>query len=175
MTARSLKPCFLLAAPLVALGFMPITGKALGISPLIGILMLMGIAAKNSILLVEHALVAEKERRMSRFEALLDAARKRARPIVMTSIAMGVGMLPIALGIGADAETRAPMAIAVIGGLISSTVLSLVSMPVVHTFMDDFQRFLGRHLSRLLVERSDADRQAATATLAKDPDHAYPV
>ncbi|TPL86051.1 efflux RND transporter permease subunit [Mesorhizobium sp. B2-3-12] len=158
-----------------ALGFMLIAGKALGISPLIGILMLMGIAAKNSILLVEYALVAQKERGMSRFEALLDAARKRARPIVMTSIAMGVGMLPIALGIGADAETRAPMAIAVIGGLISSTVLSLVYVPVVYTFMDDMQRFLGRHLGRLLVERSDADRQAATATPAKDPDHAYPV
>ena len=109
---------------------------------------------------------------MSRFEALLDAARKRARPIVMTSIAMGAGMLPIALGIGADAETRAPMAIAVIGGLISSTVLSLVYVPVVYTFMDDIQRFLGRHLGRLLVERSDA--LAATATPAKDHQgHAY--
>ncbi|WP_244661792.1 efflux RND transporter permease subunit [Mesorhizobium huakuii] len=159
-----------------ALGFMLMTGKALGISPLIGILMLMGIAAKNSILLVEYALVAEKERGMSRLDALLDAARKRARPIVMTSIAMGAGMLPIALGIGADAETRAPMAIAVIGGLISSTVLSLVYVPVVYTFMDDIQRFLGRHLARLLVERSDPDSQTATATPAKDhPGHVYPV
>ncbi|BAV46616.1 Cobalt-zinc-cadmium resistance protein CzcA [Mesorhizobium loti] len=159
-----------------ALGFMLIAGKALGISPLIGILMLMGIAAKNSILLVEYALVAEKERGMSRFDALLDAARKRARPIVMTSIAMGAGMLPIALGIGADAETRSPMAIAVIGGLISSTVLSLVYVPVVYTFMDDIQRFLGRYLSRLLVERSDPDSQTATATPAKDhPGHVYPV
>jgi HAE1 family hydrophobic/amphiphilic exporter-1 len=155
---------------------MLLTGKALGISPLIGILMLMGIAAKNSILLVEYALVAEKERDMSRFEALLDAARKRARPIVMTSIAMGAGMVPIALGIGADAETRAPMAIAVIGGLISSTALSLVYVPVVYTFMDDIQRFLGRHLGRLLVDRSDADSQAATATPVKDdPGHACPV
>ena len=113
---------------------------------------------------------------MSRFDALLDAARKRARPIVMTSIAMGAGMLPIALGIGADAETRAPMAIAVIGGLISSTVLSLVYVPVVYTFMDDIQRFLGRHLARLLVEQSDPDSQTATATPAKDhPGHVYPV
>ncbi|GLS39901.1 acriflavine resistance protein B [Mesorhizobium tianshanense] len=140
-----------------ALGFMLITGKALGISPLIGLLMLMGIAAKNSILLVEYALIAERERGMSRFEALIDAARKRARPIVMTSIAMGAGMLPIALGIGADAETRAPMAIAVIGGLLSSTVLSLIYVPVVYTFMDDIQRLLSRHLRKLLVERSDAE------------------
>ncbi|SFT53374.1 efflux RND transporter permease subunit [Mesorhizobium sp. YR577] len=135
-----------------ALGFLLIAGKALGLSALIGLLMLMGIAAKNSILLVEYALIAEKERGMSRIEALLDAARKRARPIVMTSIAMGAGMLPIALGIGADAETRAPMAIAVVGGLLSSTVLSLVYVPVVYTFMDDIQRFLGRHLGKLLVE-----------------------
>jgi HAE1 family hydrophobic/amphiphilic exporter-1 len=133
-----------------ALGFLLLTGNALGISALIGLLMLMGIAAKNSILLVEYALVAEKQRGMSRGEALLDAARKRARPIVMTSIAMGAGMLPIALGIGADAETRAPMAIAVIGGLLSSTVLSLVYVPVVYTFLDDVQRVLGRLLGKLL-------------------------
>ncbi|MET3579345.1 HAE1 family hydrophobic/amphiphilic exporter-1 [Mesorhizobium robiniae] len=143
-----------------ALGFMLITGKALGLSTLIGLLMLMGIAAKNSILLVEYALIAERERGMSRFEALIDAARKRARPIVMTSIAMGAGMLPIALGIGADAETRAPMAIAVIGGLISSTLLSLVYVPVVYTFMDDIQRLLSRHLRKLLVEGSGADEAA---------------
>ncbi|NGN41401.1 efflux RND transporter permease subunit [Mesorhizobium sp. CGMCC 1.15528] len=140
-----------------ALGFLLIAGKALGLSALIGLLMLMGIAAKNSILLVEYALIAEKERGMSRIEALLDAARKRARPIVMTSIAMGAGMLPIALGIGADAETRAPMAIAVVGGLLSSTVLSLVYVPVVYTLMDDIQRFLGRHLGKLLVEKPNGE------------------
>ncbi|WP_246674082.1 efflux RND transporter permease subunit [Mesorhizobium sp. B4-1-1] len=156
-----------------ALGFLLVTGKALGIWPLIGILMLMGIAAKNSILLVEYALVAEKEHDMSRFVALLDAARKRARPIVVTSIAMGAGMLPIALGIGADAETRAPMAIAVIGGLISSTVLSLVYLLVVYTFMDDIQGFLARHLGKLLVEAPGATGQAGTATPAKDPANAY--
>jgi hydrophobe/amphiphile efflux-1 (HAE1) family protein len=137
-----------------ALGFLLVTGKALGVSALIGLLMLMGIAAKNSILLVEYALNAEQERGMSRIEALLDAARKRARPIVMTSIAMGAGMLPIALGIGADAETRAPMAIAVIGGLLSSTVLSLVYVPVVYTFLDDVQRMLGRLLGKLLPEET---------------------
>ena len=127
--------------------------------------MLMGIAAKNSILLVEYALIAERERGLSRFEALIDAARKRARPIVMTTIAMGAGMLPIALGIGADAEFRAPMAIAVIGGLLSSTVLSLVYVPVVYTFMDDIQRFLGRHLRKLLVERPGANDPASNAEI----------
>jgi len=135
-----------------ALGTLYLTGHAMGLTPLIAILMLMGIAAKNSILLVEYALVAIANGR-TRVEALTLAASKRARPIVMTSIAMAAGMLPIALGFGADAETRAPMAIAVIGGLVSSTLLSLVYVPVVFTFMDDVQRFLGRWLSRLLVER----------------------
>ena len=104
---------------------------------------------------------------MSRAEALLDAARKRARPIVMTSIAMGAGMLPIALGIGADAETRAPMAIAVIGGLLSSTVLSLVYVPVVYTFLDDVQRVLGRLLTRLLPEQT-VPRETGTIPTAEE-------
>ncbi|KQW72560.1 efflux RND transporter permease subunit [Ensifer sp. Root127] len=138
-----------------ALGFLLLTGKAIGISALIGLLMLMGIAAKNSILLVEYALKAEQEGGMGRIEALLDAASKRARPIVMTSIAMGAGMLPIAFGIGADAETRAPMAIAVIGGLLSSTVLSLVYVPVVYTFLDDIQRILAWLLGKLLPEGTE--------------------
>ena len=83
----------------------------------------------------------------------MDAGRKRARPIVMTTFAMGAGMLPIALGFGADVEFRSPMAIAVIGGLLTSTVLSLVFVPVAFTVVDDLQRFLGRKLSRLLVEQ----------------------
>ena len=152
----------LVALPLAiggALGLLLITGHALAISAFIGLLMLMGIAAKNSILLIEYALVAIKNG-VERQAALLDAARKRARPIVMTSIAMGAGMLPIALGFGADAELRAPMAIAVIGGLVSSTLLSLVYVPVFFTFMDDLQRFLGRKLSRLLVEQKPAGGDA---------------
>jgi hydrophobic/amphiphilic exporter-1 (mainly G- bacteria), HAE1 family len=107
----------------------------------IGILMLMGIVTKNSILLVEYALVA-LGKGVSRHEALLDACAKRARPILMTTVAMGAGMLPIALKIGADADFRAPMAIAVIGGLITSTVLSLFYIPVVFTCVDDARRWL---------------------------------
>ena len=132
-----------------ALGLLYVTGSSLSISALIGILMLMGIAAKNSILLVEYAIVARETQGLDRRTALMDAARKRARPIVMTTVAMGAGMLPIALGIGADAEFRAPMAIAVIGGLLSSTVLSLVYVPVVYTFMDGLQRRTGGWLARL--------------------------
>jgi HAE1 family hydrophobic/amphiphilic exporter-1 len=122
-----------------ALGLLLMTRTSISLPVLIGILMLMGIAAKNSILLVEYAIVAQRDNGMERAHALLNAARKRARPIVMTTVAMGAGMLPIALGIGADAETRAPMAIAVIGGLISSTILSLVYVPAFFTVMDDLE------------------------------------
>ena len=108
--------------------------------------MLMGVATKNSILLVEYAIVARREHGMNRIEALLDACHKRARPIVMTTIAMGVGMLPIAIGLGsADSSFRSPMAVAVIGGLVTSTLLSLLVIPVVYTYLDDFKQWFLRH------------------------------
>ncbi|NOG69360.1 efflux RND transporter permease subunit [Roseicella sp. DB1501] len=110
--------------------------KALGVSAVIGVLMLMGIVAKNSILLVEYAIEARRAG-LARSAALFEAARKRARPIVMTTIAMTAGMAHIAAGLGADAEFRAPMALVVIGGLITSTLLSLVVVPVVYTVVDD--------------------------------------
>jgi multidrug efflux pump subunit AcrB len=97
---------------------------------MIGLIMLMGIATKNSILLVDYVILARREHGLDRWNALLDACRKRARPIVMTTIAMGAGMLPIAIGIGTDPSFRAPMAIVVIGGLITSTFLSLLVIPV---------------------------------------------
>jgi len=115
---------------------------------LIGILTLMGIAAKNSILLVEYVMSARRDGMMDRTRALRDAARKRARPIVMTTLAMGAGMLPVALGIGAESERRAPMAIAVIGGLISSTALSLIYVPAFFTVMDDCESWIRRRLER---------------------------
>ncbi len=110
---------------------------------LIGLIMLMGIATKNSILLVEYAIMARRERGMTRLQALLDACHKRARPIIMTTLAMGAGMLPIALGLGgADMSFRSPMAVAVIGGLITSTVLSLLVVPAVFTYIDDLEQWL---------------------------------
>ncbi|GAB2740868.1 efflux RND transporter permease subunit [Melaminivora jejuensis] len=112
---------------------------------LIGLIMLMGIATKNSILLVEYAIMARRERGMSRLDALLDACHKRARPIIMTTLAMGAGMMPIALGLGgADMSFRSPMAVAVIGGLITSTVLSLLVVPAAFTWVDDFEHWLIR-------------------------------
>ena len=123
-----------------------ITSTALSMPALIGLLMLMGIAAKNSILLVEYGIEA-RNAGQTRYEAMMDAAHKRARPILMTTVAMGAGMLPVALGLGEDVEFRQPMAIAVIGGLITSTLLSLLFVPVMFTIVEDifgFARWLIR-------------------------------
>jgi multidrug efflux pump subunit AcrB len=111
------------------------TGGEMGLPALIGIIMLMGIVTKNSILLVDYTIVGMQEKGMSRYEAIIDACHKRARPIVMTTIAMIAGMTPIALGLGGD-SFRQPMAIAVIGGLITSTFLSLLIVPVVFTYIN---------------------------------------
>jgi len=128
-----------------------LAGKGFSMPSLIGLVMLMGIATKNSILLVEYAIVARRDHGMNRVEALLDACRKRARPIMMTTIAMGAGMLPIALGLGeADSSFRSPMAIAVIGGLVTSTLLSLLVVPVAYTYLDDLKNGfirLGRRMT----------------------------
>ncbi|HQO29126.1 MAG TPA: efflux RND transporter permease subunit, partial [Accumulibacter sp.] len=121
-----------------------ITRLALSMPSMIGLIMLMGIATKNSILLVDYVLLARREHGLDRWDALLDACRKRARPIVMTTVAMGAGMLPIALGLGTDPSFRAPMAIVVIGGLISSTFLSLLVIPVVFTYVDDLIARIGK-------------------------------
>jgi multidrug efflux pump subunit AcrB len=114
-----------------------ITGSTLSMPSMIGLIMLMGISTKNSILLVDYIIIARRDHGLDRLDAIVDACRKRARPIVMTTIAMGAGMLPIAIGLGADPSFRSPMAIGVIGGLITSTVLCLLVIPVVYSYMDD--------------------------------------
>jgi multidrug efflux pump subunit AcrB len=114
-----------------------VTHTAVSMPSMIGLIMLMGIATKNSILLIDYVVLARRDFGMNRWDALLDACQKRARPIVMTTIAMGAGMLPIAIGLGTDPSFRAPMAIVVIGGLITSTFLSLLVIPVVYTCVDD--------------------------------------
>ena len=127
-----------------------LTRSSISMPSMIGIIMLMGIATKNSILLVEYAIVSRRERGMSRAEALLDACRKRVRPIVMTTLAMGAGMLPVALDLGTgDGSFRSPMAIVVIGGLITSTFVSLLVIPVVFTYVDDGIEWLRAALGRL--------------------------
>ena len=115
----------------------------------IGILMLMGIVTKNAIMLVDFA-VERVKHGMTRNAAILDSGAKRARPIVMTTIAMSAGMLPAALAFGDGGEFRAPMAIAVIGGLLVSTVLSLLFVPAVYTIMDDIARGTSWLIRKLL-------------------------
>ncbi|ENV37432.1 hypothetical protein F959_01555 [Acinetobacter venetianus RAG-1 = CIP 110063] len=141
-----LQPITILVALPLSLGgafvLLLLAKSSFSMPSLIGLIMLMGIASKNSILLVDYAIIARKEKEYSRINALLDACHKRARPIIMTTLAMGAGMLPIALGIGTDPSFRAPMAISVIGGLITSTFLSLLVIPVVYTFIDDINRKL---------------------------------
>jgi HAE1 family hydrophobic/amphiphilic exporter-1 len=150
------KPAVILSALPLAIGgaFLALwVGKmSLSLPSLIGLLMLLGLAAKNSILLVEYAIERERAGATQR-EALIEACRERARPIIMTTLAMQAGMLPTALGIGAGAEFRQPMAIAVIGGLLTSTALSLVLVPVVYEFVDDFERWLTPKFSRFITPR----------------------
>jgi Cu/Ag efflux pump CusA len=122
----------------------------------IGILMLMGIVTKNAIMLVEFAIEAINEGK-TRQEAMIDAGMKRARPIVMTTIAMVAGMMPSALAVGAGGEFRSPMALAVIGGLIFSTVLSLVFVPAMFMVMDDVGALIWRFGKRMIVHSADAE------------------
>jgi len=137
----------------------------LDVPAMIGLVMLMGIVTKNSILLVEYTIVGRRDRGLGLFDALLDACHKRARPIVMTTVAMIAGMLPIALGFGADASFRQPMATAVIGGLITSTALSLLVVPVVFTYVDAVEKFLGRLFGGHRAGRTDAGAKAVASWL----------
>lgn len=144
-----------------------LTGQHLALPALIGLVMLMGIATKNSILLVEYTIVARRDRLLPRTEAVFDACHKRARPIIMTTIAMGAGMMPIALGLGAaDPSFRAPMAIAVIGGLLTSTALSLLLVPIFYTLIDDGIHFL----QQLLGMESDLPQPATPAPVPAAPE-----
>jgi multidrug efflux pump subunit AcrB len=148
----------LLSLPLaiggVAAGLI-VTGNAVSMPVLIGILMLMGIVTKNAILLVDFA-IEMRRRGLERMEAVMEAGHKRARPIVMTSIAMSAGMLPSALGVGEGGTFRSPMAIAVIGGIMVSTVLSLIVVPSFYLIMDDLQNLLAR-LFRGMIGPKEAE------------------
>jgi multidrug efflux pump subunit AcrB len=160
-----MQPMTILAALPLSIGgafvALLITRSALSMPSMIGLIMLMGIVTKNSILLVDYAILARQEG-MNRFDALVDACHKRSRPILMTTIAMGAGMMPLALGWGADPSFRSPMAITVIGGLITSTLLSLLVVPAVFTYIDDLEHLLGRLMGK-------ARREPAPAAGAEPP------
>jgi HAE1 family hydrophobic/amphiphilic exporter-1 len=136
----------LLAMPLSFIGAFSallLTGNTLSIYSFIGLILLMGLVKKNAILLVDYTNVL-RARGLSRKEAILQAGPVRLRPILMTTFAMVFGMLPVALGIGEGAESRAPMGIAVIGGLLTSLFLTLVVVPAAYDLFDDWQGFFQR-------------------------------
>jgi hydrophobe/amphiphile efflux-1 (HAE1) family protein len=139
-----------------------ITNQAVSLPVVIGILMLMGIVTKNAILIIDFA-IEEMARGTEKIAAIVLAGRKRARPIVMTTIAMVGGMVPAALNTGSGGEFRVPMAIAVIGGLISSTALSLVFVPAVYAAIDDFSRWLWSVFSRFVGETDELSAHAPAA------------
>jgi multidrug efflux pump subunit AcrB len=153
--ARLFQPITILSALPLSLGgaalALLLTNRPFSIAVVIGFLMLMGIVAKNSILLVDFA-IEEMRAGKPRLQAILESGHKRARPIVMTTVAMVAGMLPVAIGLGGDSDFRSPMAIAVIGGLITSTLLTLVIVPAVFTVFDDLERWLAPKAGKLLAE-----------------------
>jgi multidrug efflux pump subunit AcrB len=152
--ARVLQPITILGSLLLSFGgavaALMITGNALSLGAMIGFLMLMGIVAKNAILLVDFA-IEEMRAGKDRLTAILEAGHKRARPIVMTTVAMIAGMMPVAIGLGGDTSFRQPMAVAVIGGLITSTALTLVIVPAAFTIVDDIERWLAPKFGRVLT------------------------
>ncbi|MBZ0158494.1 MAG: efflux RND transporter permease subunit [Alphaproteobacteria bacterium] len=148
-------------------GMLFLTRDTVNIMSLIGLIMLMGLVTKNAILLVDYAKVL-RGRGMGRSEAVITAGRTRLRPIIMTTLAMIFGMLPLAFALGAGAEMRAPMARAVIGGLLTSTLLTLLVVPVMYTVLDDLETWLKRKLKgadRGAADKSGARRATGAAAL----------
>ncbi len=148
------------------------TNNSVSMPVYIGLLMLMGIVTKNAIMLVDFA-VEEVAKGIPRFDAVIDAGRKRARPIVMTTLAMVAGMIPSAMAIGDGGEFRAPMAIAVIGGLLVSTVLSLVFVPSFFTVMDDVGKLIWYIFGRFVGPTDESPEYLAAQ--AKENGHATPA
>jgi HAE1 family hydrophobic/amphiphilic exporter-1 len=139
----------LLSLPLSLIGVMLgllVTGSTLNLMSMIGVILLMGIVAKNAILLIDFAKWSE-EAGMERREALIQAGRVRLRPILMTTFALIAGMVPVALGVGEGADFRAPLGIAVIGGVITSTVLTLLVIPTVYEILADWRDWLAARFS----------------------------
>jgi multidrug efflux pump subunit AcrB len=162
----------LLLAPLGGLLLLAIFGQPISLPVFIGILMLFGIVAKNSILLIDFA-IEEMARGTSRFEAIMEAGHKRAQPIVMTTVAMTAGMVPTALSIGSDSAWRAPMGTVVMGGLILSTLLTLVIVPAGFSLANGLEARLGPRLRRGLLtyepEHGASDTTNPANRLGDDP------
>ena len=154
----------LFLAPLGSVIALLVSGYALSMPVFIGLLMLFGIVAKNSILLIDFA-IEEMRVGIDRVEAILDAGRKRAQPIVMTSVAMVAGMLPIALSLGGDSSARAPMAICIIGGITLSTILTLIIVPAAFTIADDIEKWLAPRFGKWFTNGADRSGTPAPAPM----------
>ncbi|HEX8125306.1 MAG TPA: efflux RND transporter permease subunit [Allosphingosinicella sp.] len=150
----------LLLAPLGGFLALWVSGHAVSMPVLIGILMLFGIVAKNSILLLDFTIV-EMQKGIPKDEAIIDSGHKRAQPIVMTTMAMVAGMVPTALSLEGDASWRAPMAVVVIGGLLLSTLLTLVLVPASFSLADDFEKWLAPKFGRLITYKGRKDHGPA--------------
>ena len=139
----------LMSLPLSLIGVLfalAISGMTINIMSLIGVILLMGIVAKNAILLIDFAKWAREERGLPLREALIEAGAIRLRPILMTTFALIAGMLPVALGRGEGAQFRAPLGIAVIGGVITSTFLTLLVIPTGYEILDELRQYFGRRV-----------------------------
>jgi multidrug efflux pump subunit AcrB len=173
--ARVFQPITILSALPLSVGgailALLMIGESFSLAVVIGFLMLMGIVGKNSILLVDFA-IEEMRAGRDRVSALMESGHKRARPIVMTTVAMVAGMLPIAIGLGGDSSFNRPMAIAVIGGLVTSTALTLVVVPAVFTLIDDIERWVGPKFSKIL--NTEAGGATETTAGLKLPPRAAP-
>jgi multidrug efflux pump subunit AcrB len=160
----------LLLAPLGGLIALGLVGQPISMPVFIGILMLFGIVAKNSILLIDFA-IEEMARGVPKFQAIMEAGHKRAQPIVMTTVAMTAGMVPTALSLGGDGQWRSPMGTVVIGGLIVSTLLTLLIVPAGFSLADGFEKRIGPWLrTRLLTydpDKHGEDVAPPAATPAK--------
>jgi HAE1 family hydrophobic/amphiphilic exporter-1 len=144
----------LLSLPLSLIGVvlaLLVTRDTLNLMSLIGVILLMGIVAKNAILLIDFAKWAHKDRGLDRRAALIQAGRIRLRPILMTTLALIAGMMPVAMGLGEGADFRAPLGRAVIGGVITSTVLTLVVIPTIYEILDEWREGLFARFGRRAV------------------------
>lgn len=158
----------LLLAPFGGLLALAIFGKPISMPVYIGILMLFGIVAKNSILLIDFA-IEEMQRGTPKFEAIIEAGHKRAQPIVMTTVAMTAGMLPAALSLSGDPAFRAPMGLVVIGGLVVSTVLTLLIIPAAFSLADGLERRIGPRLRRKFLTYDPATEHQGHAPVGHAP------
>jgi multidrug efflux pump subunit AcrB len=162
----------LLLAPLGGLIALQIVGQPVSMPVFIGILMLFGIVAKNSILLVDFA-IEEMHRGANKFDAIMEAGHKRAQPIVMTTVAMTAGMVPTAISLSGDGAWRAPMGTVVIGGLIVSTLLTLLIVPAGFSLASGLETRLGPWLRRKLLAYEPGDE--AEASVIKEPKRTPPA